>query len=99
MTEGHAASLPDARYMAIEADRLLDADEVAALFHVPVSWVRDHSRAGLIPHVKLGKYVRFRREAVLAWIVEQEQGGAVWRKHRPRVPAVENGGSGSPKAA
>ena len=68
-------------------DRLLDAEEVAALLHVPVRWVRDHSRTGLLPRVKLGKYVRYRREAVLAWISEQEHGGATWRKHHPRTGA------------
>lgn len=44
--------------------------------------VREHSRGGLIPHVRLGRYVRYRREAVLDWIAEQEHGGARWRKHR-----------------
>jgi excisionase family DNA binding protein len=67
-----------------EADRLLTADEVAAMFAVSVGWVRGHTRSGLIPHVRLGRYVRYRREAVIAWVEEQEQGGAAWRKHRPR---------------
>jgi hypothetical protein len=51
---------------------------------VPVRWVREHTRSGAVPCVKLGRYVRYRREAVLDWLVEQEQGGAAWRKHRPR---------------
>lgn len=67
-------------------DRLLEATEVADLLAVPVRWVREHTRSGRIPHVRLGRYVRYRREAVVAWIADQEHGGAAWRKHRPRAP-------------
>lgn len=61
-------------------DRPLTAGEVAELLSVPERWVREHTRSGLIPHVVLGRY---RRDAVLAWIEQQEAGGAAWRKHRP----------------
>ena len=40
-------------------DRLLDAREVAEWLGVPVSWVRESTRSGTIPHVRLGRYVRF----------------------------------------
>jgi excisionase family DNA binding protein len=66
-------------------DQLLTAAEVAELLGVPVRWVRDAARNGLVPHVRLGRYVRFRREAVEAWVTEQERGGAAWRTHRPRM--------------
>ena len=39
------------------------ASDVAALLQVPVSWVYAEARAGRIPHVTLGHYRRFRREA------------------------------------
>jgi len=48
--------------------RLLTAAEVAELLGVPESWVRDHTRAGHVPHVSLGRYVRYRESDVLAWI-------------------------------
>jgi excisionase family DNA binding protein len=67
-------------------DRLLTALEVAELLAVPERWVRDHTRGGLIPHVVLGRYRRYRRDDVLAWLDEQTAGGAAWRKHRPRQP-------------
>jgi len=69
-------------------DRLLDADEVAAMLHVPLRWVRDASRAGKLPCIRLGRYVRFDRDDVLTWIDEQKTGGAsmTFRKHRPRTP-------------
>jgi excisionase family DNA binding protein len=70
------------------SDRLLTAPEVAELLSVPESWVREHTRSGRIPHVKLGRYTRYRREAVLAWLEEQEAGGAAWRRHTPKAPAA-----------
>lgn len=42
--------------------QLLSVQEVAKLLHVPVSWVYEHTRprcASPIPHIKLGKYLRF----------------------------------------
>ena len=63
-------------------DRLLDAAEVAELLHVPVSWIRAETRAGRIPHIELGRYRRYDRETVLAWVAGQRRGQ--WRKHRPR---------------
>jgi predicted DNA-binding transcriptional regulator AlpA len=66
------------------SDRLLDANEVAALLNVPVRWVRTNT--GLLPHVRLGRYVRFDRADALVWVEQQKAGGAAWRKHRP-VPS------------
>jgi excisionase family DNA binding protein len=66
-------------------DRLLTASEVAGLLSVPESWVRAETRADRIPHLKLGRYRRYDRAAVLEWL-EGQQGGQ-WRKHKPRVPA------------
>jgi hypothetical protein len=42
-------------------DRLIDAEEMAAILKVDVSWLYQRTRLGQegIPHVKLGKYVRF----------------------------------------
>ena len=40
-------------------DRLLDASEVAERLGVPVSWVRESARAGAMPCVRFGRYVRF----------------------------------------
>jgi excisionase family DNA binding protein len=74
-------------------DRLLAAAEVAELLAVPERWIREHSRSGLLPHVRIGRYVRYRREAVMAWVVEQEQGGAAWRKHHPRAGAPPTPGT------
>ncbi len=53
---------------------LLTADGVAALLAVPTSWVYAEARAGRIPHVTLGRYRRFRPEAIADWIDAAERG-------------------------
>ena len=62
--------------------RLLTADEVAELLAVPVSWVREATREGRLPHLRLGRYRRYDREAIEAWLAEQRGGPPVTR---PRV--------------
>ena len=45
---------------------LLNAKELARHLNVPESWVRSEARAGHIPSVPVGRYVRFRLEDVEA---------------------------------
>ena len=62
-----ASSCPDPR---LGEERLLTADEVAALFGVPRSYIYELARrAGpdALPSVAFGKYVRFRAADVLTW--------------------------------
>ena len=67
------------------SDRLLDASAVAERLCVPVSWVREHTRSGAIPHVVLGRYVRYELGDVLEWVESLKQGGGpTFRKHQPR---------------
>ncbi len=54
---------------------LLTADEVGQLLGVPRSWVYEQSRRGAIPTVTLGRYRRYRREAIEGWLKELES----WR--------------------
>jgi len=49
-------------------DRLLTAPELAESLNVPVSWVREQTRSGAIPHVSLGRYRRYRESDVAAWL-------------------------------
>ena len=70
-------------------DRLLEAQEVAELLSVPVGWVREHTRSGAIPSIELGRYRRYDRTEVLAWIESLKTGGGPsFRRHQPigRVP-------------
>jgi excisionase family DNA binding protein len=54
-------------------DPLLTADEVAELLQVTKAWVYAETRAQRIPHVPLGRYVRYRRSAVQQWITALER--------------------------
>jgi excisionase family DNA binding protein len=57
-----------------EVGRLLTVGEVADLLQVAPSWVYQRTRRrGIdrLPHIKLGKYIRFEEDAVLAWLEHQ----------------------------
>jgi excisionase family DNA binding protein len=43
---------------------LMDAGRAAELLSVPPSWLLAQARKGAIPHVRLGRYVRFRESDV-----------------------------------
>jgi excisionase family DNA binding protein len=53
---------------------LLCADQAGALLGVPASWLLAEARAGRVPHVRLGRYVRFVRSDLLDWVDERKQG-------------------------
>ncbi|HTZ86357.1 MAG TPA: helix-turn-helix domain-containing protein [Solirubrobacteraceae bacterium] len=57
----------------VGTDPLLTAGEVAELLQVTKAWVYAQTRAQRIPHVPLGRYVRYRRSAVLQWVVALER--------------------------
>jgi len=56
-------------------DRLLDAMEVADRLNGPVSWGRDSTRSGAMPHVKLGRHVRFDLADLERWLEECKHPG------------------------
>lgn len=63
--------------MSTNSQRLLTAEEVAELLRVPKSWVYERTRRrGLeqLPHLKLGKYLRFEESAVLEFLARQRVG-------------------------
>jgi excisionase family DNA binding protein len=66
-------------------ERLLTAREVAELLSVPESWVREQTRIGQLPHLPLGRYRRYRLDAVLEWIHDREAGNGTARTHQPRI--------------
>ena len=67
-------------------DRLLDAKDVAKLLNVPASWVLEHARAGTIPCIRLGRYVRFDGADVFAWVESCRSGGGATRLRRYSPP-------------
>ena len=46
---------------------LLDAKSAGELLGVPGSWCLQEARHDRIPHVRLGRYVRFDRDELVAW--------------------------------
>jgi excisionase family DNA binding protein len=58
---------------------LLDANGAADLLSVPMSWVLAEARADRIPHVRLGRYVRFDADELAEWCKARQRG--------PRSPA------------
>lgn len=61
---------------------IIDAPELARRWNVPVTWVRNHVRTGYttspIPHLQLGRYVRFEwgSSALEAWLSRRREGSA-----------------------
>jgi excisionase family DNA binding protein len=53
---------------------LLNADQASELLNVPASWCLAEARANRIPHVRLGRYVRFEAEALELWWRARLQG-------------------------
>jgi excisionase family DNA binding protein len=49
---------------------LMTVEEIAHVLHVPISWIYGRTRRRgneKIPHIKLGKYLRFELMAVKNW--------------------------------
>ncbi len=59
---------------------LLTVDELAALLKVPRSWIYQRTRArgrDRLPHIKLGKYLRFEEQVVRAWLNQRGYGYSI----------------------
>jgi hypothetical protein len=57
-------------------DKLVNAEDVAAILGVKPSWVREKSRSGELPVRILGKYRRYSIPEVLEWAETQKGGRA-----------------------
>jgi excisionase family DNA binding protein len=66
------AGLP--RMKAESASRLLEAEDVADYLGMRTGWVYREVRAGRLPHIRLGRAVRFRRESIEEWLESHERG-------------------------
>jgi excisionase family DNA binding protein len=58
----------------LSGTRLLKPDEAADILGVPKSWVMAEARRNAIPHVRLGKYVRFDQADLENWWRQRTQG-------------------------
>jgi excisionase family DNA binding protein len=55
-------------------DRLLEAKEAADLLGVPATWLLAQARRDAVPHLRLGKYVRFDRVDLERWVATMKRG-------------------------
>lgn len=60
-----AGQLPQQPCIEAAQDRVLDADGMQTETGIPASWFLEQARQKKVPHVRAGKYVRFRLNEVL----------------------------------
>ena len=69
---------------------LIDAYAAGDLLGVPGSWVLAQARSDRVPHVRLGRYVRFDPDELEAWWRGRMRGPIVRPGPRPVPRAPEN---------
>lgn len=58
----------------LDPDTLLNAHQTAALLAISARTLWSLTNAGMIPSVRIGRSVRYRRAALLDWVLERERG-------------------------
>jgi excisionase family DNA binding protein len=56
-------------------ERLITVEELADKINVPVSWIYQRTRLGpkAIPHVRIGKYIRFNPDEVVEFFRKNDR--------------------------
>jgi excisionase family DNA binding protein len=81
----HAEQFADADAATSLGDGLLTVHDAARLLNVSVSWIYEHTRDDAedrLPFVKLGKYVRFDRTDLRAYIDAKRASARTIRRTR-----------------
>jgi prophage regulatory protein len=60
--------------------KLLTPQQIADVLGVQKSTIYQWTHQGYIPHVKLGKLVRFREKAVMEWVEKRSEPGRMTRR-------------------
>jgi len=68
---------------------LLEPQEAADLLRVPKSWIMAEARAQRVPHVRLGRYVRFEQDMLDAWWQKRRHGP--WRTSGAAAETARDG--------
>lgn len=68
--ERRQAEVHEGQVSNVLHEPLLNADEAAELLHVPRSTVYELVRSRRLPHVRLGRSLRFTREQLARWVDE-----------------------------
>ncbi len=79
----------------IRVSKFWSVDEVAEYLGVPRSWIYDRTRKNgpeVIPHIKLGKYIRFdpESEAFQKWLTGHEVTPDVGCANQQSLQLIEN---------
>ena len=65
---------------------LLDAEQAAALLNVRPSWVRDATRAGRLPCIRVGRHLRFTRPMLEQWAAAHRiENAEIGGRYAPRT--------------
>jgi excisionase family DNA binding protein len=66
----------EAKSEELKEEKLLNIHEMAAVLQVPRSWIYDKTRQkgeNPIPVLRVGKYLRFKPEAVIEWLKNKQE--------------------------
>jgi len=77
VTDELRLTTPGLSPMTSGVESLLTVKEVAEILRVPVSWVYERTRrrgGERLPHVKVGKYLRFRQSDLAAYVETLRRG-------------------------
>ena len=64
----------------LSMQKLLNPQEMADCLGVEKSTIYQWTHQGFIPHIKLGKFVRFREGDVMQWLDKRTQNGRMTRR-------------------
>ncbi len=64
--------------MSAPAPRLLTPEDIADWLQVTPQWVYEMARTRQIPAIKLGRYWRFDRDSIQAWLIDRQ--AAVYKR-------------------
>lgn len=68
-------TVPDLGFVGVAPQRsLLTADEVAVKLGMDKEWIWEQSRRDRIPTIRLGRFYRYREDAIDAWLASMERG-------------------------
>jgi len=70
--------------------KILSLFGLARELHLPVGWLKDEALSGRIPCLKIGRRLRFNREAVEDSLAER---ACIRKPQTPRKPTVLSGGT------
>lgn len=68
----------------MQGERLVGPKELAEILQVPVSWIYQRTRLGpqALPFIRVGRYVRFDPQQVIAFLKERQLEHALGRDSR-----------------